>query len=104
MRISFVPQRRDDTLVVEKAGDMLTINGQPFDFSELPDGATILSGDVPCDWITGPLERVSGALHLTLILPYGPTKPDGIFDVAPIVDPPDGVLILPFEEAADVEA
>ena len=110
MKISLSPQRRDDVLQVSKSGDILTINGQAFDFSELPDGATIPSGEVPCEWITGPVERIGGDLHLTLILPHGPNPSPAVASPASLVDPPDGVLDLPRdpepveEEADDVEA
>lgn len=110
MLISLSPQRRDDVLQVSKSGDILTINGQAFDFSELPDSATIPAGEVPCDWITGPVERIGGELHLTLILPHGPNPSPEVASPTPLVNPPDGVLSIPRdpepvdEEAADVEA
>src|SRR4051812_22159334 len=43
MRISFSPQRRDHVLIVSKNGDVLTINDETFDFSALPNGATLLA-------------------------------------------------------------
>lgn len=106
MRISFVPQRHDGALVVSKTGDVLTINGEVFDFSSLPDGATILAGDVPCEWIAGPVDRVDGKLRLSLILPHGPIPSPDILLAAPIVDPADGPLAIPHdpEEPADVDA
>ncbi|RVG68481.1 hypothetical protein [Sinorhizobium meliloti] len=95
MRINLSPQRRDDAIEVSKAGDILTINGAPFDFSSLPEGATIPAGDVPCEWIAGPIERVGGKLHLTLILPHGPNPSPAVAFPQPIVDPADGVIDLP---------
>jgi hypothetical protein len=106
MHISFSPQRRNEPLTVSKSGDILTINGQSFDFSALPDGATIPDGEVPCDWIAGPVERVSRALHLTLILPHGPNPSRTVAFPTPLVVSEDGPLPLPLdsiEEAANVE-
>lgn len=103
MRIELSPQRRDDTLEVSKAGDVLTINGEVFDFSGLPDGGTIPAGEVPCDFIAGPVERIDGDLHLTLVLPHGPNPPESIAFPAPIIDPPNGAIALP-QEVDDVDA
>lgn len=97
MKISLSPQRRDDSLDVSKAGDILTINGEVFDFSPLPDGATIPAGEVPCDWIMGPVERVGGQLQLTLILPHGPSPSAAVAFPSQVIDPPDGVIALPFD-------
>ncbi|PRC05092.1 hypothetical protein CQ006_12285, partial [Pseudomonas cedrina] len=48
MIIKLIPQRRDDELVVSKRGDVLTINGESFDFRELPEGAALPSSAVDC--------------------------------------------------------
>lgn len=114
MKIALSPSRRDDVLTVVKAGDVLTINGAAFDFSALPDGATIPAGEIPCEWIIGPVERVAGRLHFTLILPHGGNPSEAVAFPAPIDNPPDGALALPFdppaveqlieEEPADVDA
>jgi len=98
MRISLSPIRMDAGLVVSKVGDMLTINGETFDFSDLPDGATIPAGEVPCEWIVGPVERVDGDLRLTLILPYGYNAPVERRHPDPIVDPADGLLVFPGDQ------
>lgn len=99
MHISLSPQRRDGALNVAKAGDVLTINGAPFDFSALPDGATIPVGAIPCEWIIGPVERVAGELHLTLILPHGPNPSQTVAFPQPVINPPDGVIALPADPA-----
>ena len=104
MKISLSPQRRDDELTLSKSGDVLTINGEPFDFSTLPDGATIPIGNVPCPWIIGPIHRVNGQLGLTLILPHGPNPPNFIAFPEPIIDPPDGNIALPKMETLNVDA
>lgn len=95
MHITFSPQRSDDTLTVLRQGDTLSINGDAFDFSALPDGATIASENSPSPWITGPIERIDGKLHLTLLLPYGPNPSAAVAFPEPLVDPADGELELP---------
>lgn len=102
MIIDLSPQRRDDLLEVAKAGDALTINGVAFDFSALPDGATIPAGDVPCEWLVGPVERIAGDLHLTLILPHGPSPSQTVAFPPPLIDPADGVIALPSDLARSI--
>lgn len=95
MRISFSPQRRDDALTLEKHGDTLTVNGEIFDFLPLPNGATIPAGSIPCDWIVGPVERVDGEIHLTLILPHGTNPSQEVAFPEPITVTEDGPIDLP---------
>jgi hypothetical protein len=98
MRIDLSPMRRDDVLIVSKAGDVLTINGAAIDFSGLPDGATVPNGAVLSDWIVGEVSRVAGDLELTLILPHRPAPSQAVAFPAPILDPVDGVIVLPADE------
>jgi hypothetical protein len=99
MIISLSPQRRNDTLTVTKSGDVLTINGEDFDFTDLPDGETIPAGVVPCEFITGPVMRIDGDLHLTVILPHSANPPSSVTHPDPIIDPDDGPIPLPTDEA-----
>jgi hypothetical protein len=100
MKISLSPQRRDDSLVVIKDGDKLRINGELFSFISLPDGATIPAGEVPCEWIVGPVERIDGQINLTLVLPHGPNPSQAVAFPEALIDPADGPLALPFDQPA----
>lgn len=95
MRIVWHPQRRGDALAVTKTGDVVTINGEAFDFSPLPDGATLPQEAIPCDLIAGPVERVDGHLIVPLILPHGPQPGPAVAFPAPLDDVPDGSVELP---------
>ena len=95
MKITLNPQRRDDALTVSKSGDTLTINGIAYDFSVIPDGATLPASAVDCEYISGNVERINGILHISLILPHGPNPSQAVAFPAPITNPPDGVLELP---------
>lgn len=95
MNITLSPQRRDDTLTVSKSGDILIINGQTFDFSAIPDGATLPCEAIDSEYITGDVERIDGTLHLTLLLPHGPNASEAVRFPKPIIDPTDGPLELP---------
>jgi hypothetical protein len=106
MIISFSPQRRDDTLELEKtSGDRLRINGELFNFGPLAEGDTIPAGAIPCDWIIGPVERVDGEVRLTLILPHGPNPSETVAFPEPVAVTTDGHIPVPYdEEPADVDA
>ena len=95
MHITLLPQRRDDALFVSKEGDTLTINGVDFDFSVIPDGATLPASAVDCEYITGSVERKGGVLHLALLLPTGPDASQAANFPEPLINPADGVLELP---------
>lgn len=96
MRIVFHPQRRDDALAVVKSGDVLTINGEAFDFSALPDGATLPRDAISCGLVAGPVERVDGVLIVPLILPlHGPNPSPAVASPATLEDVPDGPVELP---------
>lgn len=95
MKITFNPQRRDDTLVVSKQGDTLTINGETLDFSQLPDGATLPKEAVGNLFVVSDVDRIDGELHLSLLLPYGRDASSAAKFPEPIINPADGELELP---------
>jgi hypothetical protein len=95
MKINLSPQRRDDTLTVTKQGDTLTINGTAYDFSVIPDGATLPKDATDCKWLASDVERIDGVLHLTLLLPHGANASQAARFPQPIINPADGVLELP---------
>lgn len=95
MRISLSPQRRDDSLVVFREGESLSINSVRFDFADLPDGATLAAGSVSSPWVFGDVERSAGELRVTLLLPHAGDAPVEARFPADIIDPPDGAVVLP---------
>ena len=95
MHITLTPQRRDDTLTVTKQGDILTINGTEYDFTDLPDGGTLPAEAVDCEFVIGSVDRVNGELELTLLLPHGANASEAARFSKPIINPSDGELELP---------
>jgi len=75
MKITLTPMRLDAKLALSRKDDVLTINGDVYDFGPLPDGATLPREAVRCDWLASDVERIDGVLHLTLILPHGTAAP-----------------------------
>lgn len=95
MKIILSPQVRSDALEVHKAGDTLTINGETYDFSPLPDGAILPAAAVACEYVVGDVTRQAGQLAITLRLPIEWNAPPAACFPKPIINPPDGVIALP---------
>jgi hypothetical protein len=95
MNITLFPQRSDAALNISKSGDLLTINGTDYDFSVIPDGASLPASAVDCPFLIGNIERISGVLHLTLIAPHGANPSNAAAFPSPLINPVDGVLELP---------
>lgn len=100
MHITLSPSRRDDRLALSKTGDTLTINGEAFDLSAIPNGATLPREAVACEWFASDIERIGGVLRLTLILPHGANAPHETRFPEPI-DATDGPIALPAYEVAE---
>ena len=103
MRISFSPQRRDDALKALKTGDILTINGAAFDLSGIPDGATLPAEATGSEWFAGPIERIEGVLHVTLLLPAGPSPEPWQAFPESITVTEDGTIDVPCDTVITVE-
>ncbi|WP_349433561.1 hypothetical protein [Pararhizobium sp. A13] len=95
MRINLSPQMRDDSLSVSVAGDVLTVNGEAFDFTPLPEGATLPFGAVDSEWFAGPVSREDGLLTVTLLLPHKPNASSNVTFPEPIMTTGDGPVSLP---------
>ena len=95
MHLTLIPQRRDDNLVVTKLGDTLIINDINYDFSVIPEGASLPASATDCLYLTGNIERITGILYLTLILPHGPNPSQAATFPSSIINPTDGLLELP---------
>ena len=83
-------------LTLERAGETLTFNGDPIDFAPLAEGATMPFGTIPSPWINGPVTRAGGVLTVPICVPYaGGDLPESLWHPDPIIDPPDGPIMLP---------
>lgn len=93
--VNLCPQRRADTLTLSKSGDILTLNGKAFDFSPLPNGATLPSSAIDSPFFCGDVERIDGVLHISLILPHGPNPPHHVAFPIPLTVTQDGKIEVP---------
>ena len=103
MIITFSPMRHDDTLSLSKSGDVLTVNGQAFDFSALPEGASLSCADIESVWFAGPVERRQGDLHIRLFLPHGPSAPEDTRFPAALACDTDGPVPVPVHSQPDTD-
>ena len=95
MIIKLSPICWDRELSVSKAGDVLTINDEVFDFSPLPDGSLLPRAAVNCEFIVGDVRRLGGVLVVPLLMPHAAEASEAARFPQDIVNPPDGLLELP---------
>lgn len=94
MRLILQPQRRDDDLSLSVAGDVLTVNGEEYDFSVIPNGGTLPSDATASDMI-GPVDRIAGEIRAVMVLPHGANPPPEVAFPEAIVVSKDGPIALP---------
>lgn len=102
MHIKLSPVRLDTAITASLSGDIITINGQAFDFTQLPEGATLPAAAIGSDHFAGPVERINGELHLTLRLPHGPNPSQAVAFPEPITVIKDGPITLPHDPTQEV--
>ena len=104
MQIILSPQRRDARLNLARHGDILTINGENFDFGPVREGAVLPAAAVQSDWFAGDITRQGGALIIPLFLPHGARAPhDTLFPAEPLTIISNGPITLPDYELAAEE-
>jgi hypothetical protein len=95
MIIKLTSVRNDESLAVVVAGDVLTVNGQAFDFSQVGQGDTLPRQAIKSPWFDADVERVDGQLVVTLLLPIPANySPEQAFPV-PLLNVPDGAVQFP---------
>ncbi|MEE1868480.1 tail fiber assembly protein, partial [Pseudomonas auratipiscis] len=87
--------RLDAGLTVSKENEALTINGVTFDFSRLAEGSTLPADSVGSGFVIAPVERMSGRLVLTLMLPHAADASESVRFPVDIHDAADGPVHLP---------
>ncbi|MFP8009586.1 hypothetical protein ACLHTJ_33495, partial [Pseudomonas aeruginosa] len=59
----------DERLSLVRIGDVLTVNGQSFDFTPLPEGGELPAEAIGSEWFAGPAVRRADRLELSLRFP-----------------------------------
>lgn len=89
MRIKLFPFLTGDTISASVHGDVITINGEPYDLSGIPEGYQLPANAVGCDWLSVSdfVERVDGEICLTLKCPVQ-------WDSPAVIRAPDEPVVL----------
>lgn len=104
MKIVLSPVFRNARLTLTKSGDVLIINGETFDFTNLPNGATLPISAISSDWINGDVSRdEAGELTVPLIVPHGYSAPEMTLFPEPLENVADGPVALPPYETSELE-
>lgn len=95
MKINLSPIRSDRTLAMSKTGDILTINGEEFDFTPLPEGGLLPQDAIISEYIISDVERIEGVITLDVLFPLGPNASETQRFPDPINITADGEVVLP---------
>lgn len=95
MKITLVPQRNNNTITVTKNGNVLTINDMVFDFSVIPNGASLPASATGSLFFCGDIERIVDDLQLSILLPHSANPSPAVAFPVVLINPPDGPLELP---------
>ena len=95
MLINLSPIRSDNSLEIIRTGETLTINGESFDFSQLPNGATLPREAINCEFIVSDVNRINGEIELTILLPHSANASHEARFPEPIIKNDDGQVVLP---------
>lgn len=82
-------------LELEKRGDVLIINGEPFDFSPMEEGDALPRTAVNSYWFMNDIYRSGGEIELTVMLPLPTNYSQEQAFPAPLVVNEDGPVSLP---------
>ena len=69
MIINLYGVRNDLSLELEKRGDTLVVNGEPFDFSRIGEGDTLPADAISSEFFTREVTRIGGELIFHINLP-----------------------------------
>jgi hypothetical protein len=69
MIFNLSPQLREDTLELSVASDVVTINGEAFDFGPLNEGDELPATATSSEFLVGTITRTAGVIVLSIITP-----------------------------------
>ncbi|HCU2029098.1 TPA: hypothetical protein OUI23_000710 [Pseudomonas aeruginosa] len=85
----------DEYLSLSRAGDVLTVSGQVFDFTPLPEGGELPAEAIGSEWFAGPVLRRAGRLELILRFPLAIDASAAARFPEPLLIEADGPVELP---------
>lgn len=78
--------------IIAVAGDVLTIDGTPYDLSPVPEGG---DGEWPDSPFLGRIQRIDGVIHATVLVRLGDTAASDQPDSPWIVPDAEGEVTIP---------
>lgn len=78
MRISFSPIRSDHVHIYDRVGSALVIDGEIFDFAQLPEGGVLPAGAIASDAVCDDVRCDGGTVYLTLQLAHPADAPEAL--------------------------
>ncbi len=101
MKITFIPQRSDQDIRITKSGDILTVNGDVLDFSDIQEGGKCPAEAIENVWVVGSVGRLSGHIEISIILPYANPEWSGRMDNHTVVCLNDRIQLPAGREALE---
>lgn len=98
-QIALSPIRSDATLHIERDGEVLIVNGQPIDCTDLTDGAQMSAAAFGCEALLSDIVVSEGVVQLTLLLPHGAMADETARFPSPLLLTDDGPIRLPTNPA-----
>ena len=95
MLITFHPQRSDKKQVLSKTGDALCINGETFDFADVPEGGMLPATAIKSEFIGGPVTREDGTVRVHILLPHPASAGEACRFPKKFMASKDGAIPLP---------
>jgi hypothetical protein len=83
-----------EPLVASLKGDVITVNGDEYDFGPLEEGDVLPSGAIDSQYFTSEVSRINGVIQLTLVLPHEFDAPESMTFPKPL-DVGDGPVPIP---------
>lgn len=101
-KISLSSQFSENVLRLEKSGNILKVNGTPYDFSNLNDGDEIPADAIDNDIIVGSITKDNGVVNLTIVRPYkNVNAPESVCFPEPLILTNDGEVTFNEKDTSD---
>ena len=95
MKINLSPMLSDESTAISVKNDVLTVNSQAFDFSQLPEGATLPQQAVGSHLIRSDVTRSGGQIVVSVLFTHKADASDAARFPQPIITTKNGPVELP---------
>ena len=95
MKLNLSPMLSDESTTISVKNDVLTVNGQAFDFSQLPEGATLPQQAAGSHLILSDVTRSGGQIEVAVLFAHKADASDAARFPQPINVTKNGPVELP---------